>query len=59
MTPDEQVTPLYVTPERVARTLGVSANHIRKLTVKGDIPSVRIGQAIRIPASYLAQFEGK
>jgi excisionase family DNA binding protein len=49
----------YLSAEQVARFLNVSRAHILRLVRIGEIPSVKIGQVIRIPASYLKQFEEK
>ncbi len=49
----------YLSADQVARFLSVSKGHILRLVRTGEIPSVKIGHVIRIPASYLRQFEQK
>jgi excisionase family DNA binding protein len=50
------VTKLLLTPAEAAELLGVGRTTIYELMNSGDIPSVRIGRARRIPAADLVAF---
>lgn len=43
--------------EQLARRWGVSAQHIRDLIYKGDLPCFRVGRLIRISAEAVREFE--
>ncbi|ABD10414.1 transcriptional regulator [Frankia sp. CcI156] len=50
------MTKLLLTPAEAAELLGVGRTTIYELMNSGDIPSVRIGRARRIPAADLVAF---
>lgn len=47
--------PMLTVPE-VAGLLGVSDNTIYRRIADGDIPSKRLGKAVRIPSSWVQSF---
>ncbi len=50
---------LLAVPE-VARRLGMGRSFVYQLVMKGEIPSIKLGRARRIPVSALEKFvEGK
>ena len=46
----------YYTAREVAEVLRVTQGHIYCLVRQGKIPAIKVGGAIRIPASALAEF---
>ncbi|MCK9899107.1 transcriptional regulator [Parafrankia colletiae] len=50
------MTKLLLTPAEAAELLGVGRTTIYELMNSGDIPSVRIGRARRIPSADLVAF---
>lgn len=49
--------PAYVTMPQAAARLAVSADTIRRAIKRGDLPAMRIGRLVRIPAEALTEFE--
>jgi excisionase family DNA binding protein len=43
-------------PREVAATLGLGRSKTYELIAKGDIPSIRIGKAVRVPADRLREW---
>ena len=43
----------FLRPTEVARACGVSRQTIYKLIADGELPSVRIGNSVRVPADEL------
>jgi excisionase family DNA binding protein len=58
MTDDPFANKLFFTVEETAALLGVSRNTAYSKVRSGDIPSVRIGRVLRIPAAALRQMSG-
>lgn len=46
-------TPRTVTVQEMAELLGISRNHAFRCVQRGEIPSVRIGRRVLIPAAFL------
>ena len=44
-----------VSVDEVAHVLGISRNHAFRSVERGEIPSVRIGRRVLVPASFLDQ----
>jgi excisionase family DNA binding protein len=42
-----------VSVQEAAELLGISRNHAFRCVQRGEIPSVRVGRRVLIPASYL------
>lgn len=51
-----QETPLLLTPEAAAERLSVGRTTIYELIASGEIFSVKIGRARRVPAAALADY---
>lgn len=48
--------PLLLTIAQAARQLAVNARTVRRLLDRGDLPSVRIGRAVRIASASLSAY---
>lgn len=48
--------PLLLRPREVARMLGVCLNQVYNLAEQGELPSIRIGKSVRIPAAGLREW---
>jgi excisionase family DNA binding protein len=48
--------PQLVTLGEAANRLAVSKRHLQRLVARGDLPTVRVGQCVRISTSILATF---
>jgi excisionase family DNA binding protein len=46
-------TPRTVTVQEMAELLGISRNHAFRCVQRGEIPSVRIGRRVLIPAAFI------
>jgi excisionase family DNA binding protein len=44
-----------VTVQELAELLGISRNHAFRCVARGEIPSVRMGRRLLIPASFLEE----
>lgn len=53
-----QELPLMLTVEAAGRLAGISRRHAYKLVTEGEIPSVRLGGAIRVPTQRLLEILG-
>jgi excisionase family DNA binding protein len=51
----EPIRPLFVRPSEAARLLSISRSKIYELVRRGEIPSRRFGESIRIPLDVLEQ----
>ncbi|MDQ6875799.1 MAG: helix-turn-helix domain-containing protein [Actinomycetota bacterium] len=51
--------PLLYKPEDAAAILGIGRSKLFELLAAGQLPSVQIGRARRIPASALSDFVGR
>jgi excisionase family DNA binding protein len=47
------VEKLLLRPDEVAELLGVGRSKVYALLAKGDLPSVRLGCSVRVPANQL------
>jgi len=48
--------PLLLRPREVARMLGICLNQVYNLAEQGQLPSIRIGKSVRIPAAGLREW---
>ena len=48
--------PLLIKPGEAAELLGVSRSTIYQLLGSGEVPSVRVGKLLRVPAAALEQW---
>jgi excisionase family DNA binding protein len=51
---DDDIQPLTVTVEQAAKLLGIGRSTAYELVHTGDIPSLRLGRRIVVPAAELA-----
>lgn len=51
--------PLLITIAEAARRLSVSSDTIRRMIAKGELPMVRIGRLVRIPAEAVDRLAGQ
>ncbi len=58
MAPKQNATPdiQYLRPGEVARMLGLSRSMVYNLCLNGTLPSIKIGNAVRINARALEQW---
>ena len=49
-------TPQLLTYQQAADRIAVSKRHVQRLVASGQVPFVKIGSAIRIPAPALAAY---
>lgn len=49
--PEDKAGPLLLRPRDVARLLGLSRAMVYKLAYSGELRSIRVGSAVRIPAA--------
>lgn len=49
----------YFTYREFAEVLGVSEAHVKRHVASGDIPAIKIGSVVRIPASALDAMESE
>ena len=47
---------LLLRPEEAARELGIGRSKTYELLKRGEIPSIRIGRSVRVPAEKLRQW---
>ena len=47
---------LLLRPDEAAEVLGVGRSKLYELLAAGDLPSVRIGRAVRVPVSALERW---
>ena len=47
---------ILLRPAEAAETLGVSRSRIYELLAAGDLPSVRLGQCVRVPSDALRRW---
>jgi excisionase family DNA binding protein len=50
------VTPRVLTPEQVAEALGCHPRTVEKMCAAGELPSIRVGNRIRIPVVQFDQW---
>ncbi len=50
------LSPLLLTIPEVASTLKIGQTKVRKLIQAGDLPTVRIGRSVRVPAEGLRRW---
>jgi excisionase family DNA binding protein len=50
---EEQVEKLLFSAEEVAGALGIGRSRVYALIASGELPSVRVGKLIRVPAAAL------
>ena len=59
MTTNQDIKPSHYTVQDVAKLLQLHKRTVYDLCASGDIPSIRIGKAVRIPrVQFEAQFSG-
>jgi excisionase family DNA binding protein len=51
--PDPPPSPVFLSVAEVAAVLRVDRKTIHKLLASGDLPHVRLGRVVRIPAAVL------
>ncbi len=56
MRDSERTDPLLLRAEEVAQLLGVSKSMVFKLIAAGELPSLRLGHAVRVPAAPLREW---
>ena len=49
----------FVTVEEIAEHWNVSKAHVRRIIASGDLPSLRLGRALRVSVEALEQFENE
>lgn len=50
---------LLLRVEEVARTLGIGRSKVYELVSRGELPTVRVGKALRVPAEALRRWIGE
>jgi excisionase family DNA binding protein len=53
MTDPMSIQKMLLRPREVAQTLGLSRSFTYQLIASGEIPSLRLGRAVRVPAEAL------
>lgn len=55
-TQNNETDVLLLRPDAVCRTLGLSRSTVYKMLESGELPSMRVGKAIRVPVAALRQW---
>ncbi len=50
---DDEVLPLLLRAKEIAKALSISKAKAYELMASGELPTIRIGRAVRVPAAQL------
>jgi len=55
-TETQKIEPLLLTPKETAKILNICERTLFALTQRGELPSIRIGRAVRFPMAELQKW---